>query len=188
MNNPDIEKIIRNKIIQTQRWIEHDLPVVVGNTAVKHFKDNFNQEGFVDNGVHKWPDVKRRDSTSKWYGFNYKGEKRTSVAFSRSKKTGKTYRSKKQKKLNFSSAATRWKILHNSGELKDSIIAQPYFRGVRISSDKAYAEVQNNGGTIRVFGKGSAHIPARPFIGDSKELKEKIDKIVDDGLEKIFKD
>ena len=41
----------------------------IGNEAVRHFKDNFRQEGFVDNGIHKWKEVKRRDPSSRWYEF-----------------------------------------------------------------------------------------------------------------------
>lgn len=104
------------------------------------------------------------------------------------KKTGKSYKAPKQKKLNFSKAATQRKILNGSThELQNSLryIAGP--GQVSIASDKPYAAVQNEGGTIRVFGKGSARLPARPFVGDSKELSDKIDRIIDNKLNQIFK-
>jgi hypothetical protein len=86
------------------RFIQKDAPKIAGKEAVDHFRDSFQNEGFTDANLEKWKDVKRRDATSKWYGFDYKGEKRD-------KKTGKTTKSKKQKQLNFSQAATSRKSL-----------------------------------------------------------------------------
>ena len=57
MQNPDIEKIIIRQVKKANRWCKEKLPDLVGKEAVKHFKDNFRQEGFVDNGLLKWKDV-----------------------------------------------------------------------------------------------------------------------------------
>ena len=186
--NPDIEQIIRHKLEKVSAWAKNDLPRIVGKEAVDHFRDNFNKEGFVDDGLHKWPDVKRRDESSSWYGFDYKGEKRTSYTFKRDKKTGKFFKDRKQKKLNYSKVATQRKILNGpSHELQNSLRYIANSGQVTITSDKPYAAIQNEGGTVRVFGKGSAQLPARPFVGDSKELSDKIDQIIDNKLNQIFK-
>lgn len=186
--HPDIEQIIKRKLEEVNIWAKNDLPRIVGKEAVDHFRENFNKEGFVDNGLHKWPNVKRRDQSSPWYGFDYKGEKRTSYAFKRDKKTGKSIKDKKQIKLNFSKAATQRKILNGSShELQNSLRYIANSGQVTITSDKSYAAIQNDGGTIRIFGKGSARLPARPFVGDSKELSDKIDQIIDNKLDQIFK-
>ena len=152
----------------------------IGNEAVRHFKDNFRQEGFVDNGVHKWKEVKRRDPSSRWYGFEYKGQRRLK---------GK---GKPKQKTNFSQAATQRKILTgSSGELQDSLRykvnpASGANVSVSITSDKPYAVVQNEGGPIKVFGKASTILPARPFIGHSKELDVKIEEIVQEHWESFI--
>lgn len=186
--NPDIEQIIRRKLEEARAWSKNDLPRIAGKEAVDHFRDNFNKEGFVDNGLHKWPNVKRRDPASPWYGFDYKGEKRTSYAFKRNKKTGKTFKDGKQKKLNFSKAATQRKILNGpSHELQDSLRYIADSGRVTITSDKPYAAIQNDGGIVKVFGKDPAQLPARPFVGDSKELSDKIDQIIDNKLNQIFR-
>ncbi len=144
----------------------------IGNEAVRHFKDNFRQEGFVDNGIHKWKEVKRRDPSSRWYGFEYRGQR---------KQKGK---GKPKQKANFSQSATQRRILTgSSGELQDSLRykvnpASGANVSVSITSDKPYAVVQNEGGPIKVFGKASAILPARPFVGHSKELDGKIEGIV----------
>lgn len=87
-------KEIEKKVI---RYVEKDLPRIAGKMAVDEFRENFHRQGFRNNGITRWPDVKRRDKNSPWYGFQYKGEKRTSVRFVRDRKTGKTRRSKTQK-------------------------------------------------------------------------------------------
>lgn len=187
MQNTDMQKYFDRRLKRCQDWARKSLPVMVGREAVSHFKENFNQEGFVDNGLNKWKDVKRRDPSSRWYGFEYKGQKRVSYRFKRDKRTGKTYRAKQQKKLNFSRAATIRKILSGStGELKRSIRYIPGSGKVSITSDKPYAYVQNYGGPIRIFGKKTVMLPPRPFIGDSKKLSGKVGKIIVKGLDKIL--
>lgn len=161
----------------------------IGTEAVRHFKENFRQEGFVNNGLQKWKDVKRRDPASPWYGFEYKGEKRADYPVKRRKRG---QRLKSTKRLNFSPAATRRKILTgSSGELQRSLayrIDQTSADGiaVAITSDKPYAAVQNEGGTIRVFGKAPAMLPARPFVGYSKELNDEIARIIDNEFQKFL--
>lgn len=186
MNN-DIEKAFRKAMKEAERWARDDLPRQVGKTAVDLFRENFTKEGFTDGGVKKWKEVKRRIPQSGWYGFEYKGEKRTAYAFSRDHKTGRTRKAKKQRKLNFSRAATTRKILNGrTHELQDSLRYEPAGGGVAITSDKPYAAVQNDGGNIRVFGKRTVRLAARPFVGPSKELDNQIKGLVDDGLRKIF--
>lgn len=187
MQNTDTQKYFDKLLKKSLDWAKNSLPKIVGREAVSHFKENFDQEGFVDNGLKKWRDVKRRDPSSKWYGFDYKGEKRVSYRFKRDRKTGKTYKAKQQKKLNFSKAATIRKILSGrSGDLKKSIRYIPKPGKVSITSDKPYAYLQNYGGPIKIFGKKTVMLPARQFIGESKELNDKVENIIIEGLDKIL--
>lgn len=186
--NDDIEKILKRKIKEVERWVRDDLPRQAGKTAVDHFRENFVREGFMDGGVKKWKEVKRRMPSSGWYGFEYKEERRNSYTFARNRKTGKTRKAKGQKRLNFSKAATVRKILNGrTHELQDSIRYNVVPQGVEILSDKPYAEVQNNGGDIRVFGRRTVKLPARPFIGHSQELDAKIGDIIEKGMAAILK-
>lgn len=140
----------------------------IGNEAGRHFKDNFRKE------------VKRRDPSSRWYGFEYRGQRR---------QKGK---GKSKQKANFSQAATQRRILTgSSGELQDSLrykvnAASGANVSLSITSDKPYAVVQNEGGPIKVFGKASAILPARPFVGHSKELDGKIEGIIQEHVDTMF--
>ena len=48
--NDDIEKILKRKIKEVERWVRDDLPRQAGKTAVDHFRENFVREGFMDGG------------------------------------------------------------------------------------------------------------------------------------------
>lgn len=168
---PEIEK----KVL---KYIRNDLPRIAGKMAVDEFRENFRRQGFRNNGITPWPDVRRRDKSSPWYGFQYKGERRTSVRYIRDRKTGKTRRSKTQRKLNFSNAATRRGILIGPGaNLMNSIsVRERSPSQVIVGTDLPYAEVHNEGGYIRVFGKAVRKLPKRQFIGESRELMDEIEK------------
>ena len=168
-------KEIEKKVI---RYVEKDLPRIAGKMAVDEFRENFHRQGFRNNGITRWQDVKRRDKNSPWYGFQYKGEKRTSVRFVRDRKTGKTKRSKTQRKLNYSNAATKRGILIGPGaNLKNSITEKERSKDkVVIGSDLPYAAVHNEGGTIKVFGKAVRKLPKRQFLGESRELMDELQK------------
>lgn len=75
------------------------------------------------------------------------------------------------------------KYIREKNEAINNVVPQ----GVEILSDKPYAEVQNNGGDIRVFGRRTAKLPARPFIGHSQELDAKIEDIIEKGMGRILK-
>lgn len=146
-------------------YIKNKAPDVIGTEAVRHFKKSFVDEGFTDESLEKWRDVKRRDPSSPWYGFSYK---------SNSPKPGK-------KKMagtgttNFSPTRTKDKILTGeTNELQNSITYEKKADRVTVRSDKPYSKVQNEGGLAKVFGKAPFNMPARQFIGNSKVLREKI--------------
>ena len=185
---PDVTEMIGQRLKQAVRLIEYDLPRMVGKTARDHFRDNFRQGGFVNGGLHRWKDVKRRDPDSKWYGFEYKAEKRTSYKFKRDSKTGRTRKADKQKQLNFSPTATRRPVLLSKRlELMRSITSRPGRGWVAITTDKPYAGVQNHGGIIKVFGKHPVKLPARPFIGASRDLENEVTRLVRKELDRVFK-
>lgn len=167
----DIEREIK-------RYAHANLPRMAGKMAVDEFRENFHRQGFRNNGLHRWADVKRRDPSSPWYGFQYKGERRTSVRIVRDRKTGKTRRSLSQSKLNFSSAATKRGILIGPGSnlMRSVTVRQATAQRVAIGTDLPYAEVHNEGGYIRVFGKAKVKVPKRQFIGESRELMQAIEK------------
>ncbi len=51
---------LQNIASSVKSAIENELPTVVGRMAVDHFKENFQNEGFTDNSLEPWQEVKRR--------------------------------------------------------------------------------------------------------------------------------
>jgi hypothetical protein len=169
MTIEEYKKLLDKRVKSLERSITTQLLPRMGVEAVNHFKNNFYTQSFDGK---KWKDVKRRDSNSPWYGFEYKGERRTSYSFTRGK-NGKTSKSKTQRKLNFSVAATKRPILTGAtGELGNSLNYHTRGLLVRVYTPKKYGKVQNEGGIIKVFGKATKRLPARPFVGKSKILIE----------------
>lgn len=145
------------KMDALERYVRTTLPTIIGVEAVNHFKESFVKEGFTDKNLSKWEQVKRRENTSPWYGYQY-GKK------------------------GISNAATTRKVLTGvTGDLQNSIQWKLINRGVRVFAATPYAKIQNEGGTIKVFGKASAVLPARKFMGDSHVLRKRIvDELIKD--------
>lgn len=179
---------LRGRLGAINKLLTRDLPTIIGHEAREHFTDNFRRGGFVDGGLKQWPDVKRRDPASPWYGFEYRGERRTSYAFSRDKITGKTYRAKKQKRLNYSEAATKLTPLTSKrNRLMNSLRSRTQAMSAVIYTSIPYAKVHNEGGKAKVFGKRSFTMPRRQFMGHSAELDRQVHTEIDRRIDDIFR-
>jgi phage gpG-like protein len=81
--------------------------------------------------------------------------------------------------------ATRKILIGDTGNLKRSIDKEFVPEGILIYSDTPYASAHNEG--TDNAGRGhSTHIPKRQFIGDSKELDEKVKVIIETRFDKLF--
>jgi len=140
-----------------------DIKTIMGVEAVNHFKKSFQDEGFTDEELVKWEDVKRRNPASEWHGH--------------SGQTGK-----------FSQARTTAKIL--SGETKElqNSISYAYIEGgVRITDAALYASVHNFGEGANVYGRKPFIMKKRQFMGPSKVLGENIENKIVVEIKKILK-
>jgi len=156
MTPQEFAKLIEKKAFEIMQLQKRTLPIIVGSTAKVHFKQNFKEGGFVNNGVHKWKDKKVPNG----YG-----------------------------------------ILHSKRDhLFSSIQSVPGDGEVRIINEVPYAEVHNTGGIQyvrphkRTSKKGNRYnvrdhsyrMPKRQFIGESAELNEKVQNIIETELTKIL--
>jgi len=71
MTLKDFVSELTAKSKETQDLMRRRMPVIVGQLAVSHFKDNFRKSGFVDNGLQPWK-KSRRIGQGKGAGSNYK--------------------------------------------------------------------------------------------------------------------
>lgn len=62
MDIKDFAKLIREKRKELDDLMRRKMPVIVGRRAKDHFQDNFRKGGFVNNGLHPWPKAGRQSS------------------------------------------------------------------------------------------------------------------------------
>lgn len=121
---------------------------IMGIEAENHFKESFQNQGFTDQNLEPWADVKRRNPNSEWYGGG-KGKQ-------------------------FDQARTTAKILVDSNSLYYAIKHEATATGTRVFNMMPYGRVHNFGGMAKIYGKKSFQMLARPFIGPSREAVRKI--------------
>ncbi|MCI6234071.1 MAG: hypothetical protein MR627_03075, partial [Prevotella sp.] len=61
MDARDIEKLVAKAKDDIIKEVNDRLPRKVGVTAVNHFKQNFRDGGWLDNGLHPWKRTRRQD-------------------------------------------------------------------------------------------------------------------------------
>lgn len=133
------------------------IPQAIAREGLNHFRESFKLQRYNEAGSSPWAEVKRRQKTSGWYGFKYGNRK------------------------NFSSAATSRAILFGSGssKLRDSIfIKSATASGVEWASSSDHATIHNQGGKVKVFGRGRGTMPKRQFMGIGTRLKGKIKETI----------
>ncbi|MDX9747405.1 MAG: phage virion morphogenesis protein [Paludibacter sp.] len=168
MTPKEAQQKLRKRLADIERVRNSDVPRIIREEALNHYEQSFQVEGKIDDTVQPWPEVKRRDPKSPWYGFSLGA---TSPRPG-SKKTGK--------KTNFSPTRAQDKILTGeTNELKNSLTGTIKPDRVTISSDKPYSRVHNFGGKAYIFGKKEFTMKARQFIYPSALLNRNIrEKIV----------
>ena len=166
MDLPQFIKGLDAKQREIGHAIKRTLPIKVGRIATDHFKENFRKGGFVNGGLHPWQPAKRQLSGSKRATDNY------------------------------------GTLLSSRKHLFGSIKYIPGDGSVVVRSNLIYAPIHNWGGTIyqqrkrKNAGKGKKSlalpkrvaitIPQRQFLGESKELDDKIHQKIESELEKII--
>lgn len=62
MTPEQFAKMIKQNAAEIRMLTDRILPIRVGAIAKKHFRENFEKGGFVDNGLHEWKPAKRLSS------------------------------------------------------------------------------------------------------------------------------
>ena len=167
-------KTFINQLRRIENVLKKHAPTIIGTEAVNHFTENFDKQSFDGK---KWKDVKRRDPSSSWYGFKLGSKTPLPPTHPKRGSTGKYKKRKVGSATNYSPTARNTPILSSQkSDLENSLSFTSRPGKVVIYSNKPYAKVHNEGASIRVFGKHSAKVPKRPFIGRSRVLDKKIER------------
>lgn len=195
MDAKDIQKRITRLKDDIEREVRERLPRKVGIVAVNHFKQNFRDAGWRDNGLHPWKTTRRQ----KEGGTDAKYTPLTS----RRNHLMRSIQYESQPGQVTVSNPVPYAAIHNEG---GTINTHPSVtkRMRRFAWAKVYA-------LAGVKGKGklpkqlpaaaakwralaltkksklniTAHIPQRQFMGDSRELKQKINTIINESIKRI---
>lgn len=171
MNNNDIARIT----IELNKAVKK-LPFLIGNKAVKMYKQNFQEEGFFGN---KWQDVRRRINSRPG------ADGKRKILTGRTGQLGRSiqFRVEGLKVVIFSDVPYA-KMHNDGGEFTQKIGA--YERTLHY---KAKGSGKNRKPARVVKQKVKAHtrkirMPRRRFIGDSPEIRKMIEQTIATALQK----
>lgn len=180
--------LLQQKAAEINNMVMRTMPIKVGAIAKAHFQDNFRKGGFINNGLHPWKPSKRLGAKGKAARNKYK--------------TLLSSRNHLFSSIRYEPGAGQVKIIndvpyariHNEGgsigiPARTATLA---FRRIKSGKNKGRTRFSQNNEKAHFAQKASigAHtikIPKRQFIGESKELNDKIEAKMTEELTKILK-
>lgn len=195
MDAKDIEKLVAKAKDDILKEVNDRLPRKVGVTAVNHFRQNFRDGGWLDNGLHPWKRTKRQDGKSP-------DAKYAPLTSSRNHLMRSIQASTAPGQVTVENPLPYAAIHNDGGDITTHPTVTARMRkyawhmvyslsGVRrkgklpkelpeeASAWKALALTKKSKITVR------AHIPRRQFMGDSAELRDKVSEIINESIKKI---
>lgn len=195
MDAKNIEKLVRKAKDDIIKEVNDRLPRKVGIIAVNHFKQNFRDGGWQDNGLHPWKRTRRQDSGSHdaKYGPLTSGHNHLMHSIQSTTGPGTVtvenpvpYAAIHNEGGDITTHPTitdrmrkyAWHMVYSlagvngKGKLPKELPAEA-------SKWKGLALTKKKKATVH------ATIPRRQFIGDSAELRIKVNKIINDSIQKI---
>lgn len=161
MTPEQFQQRLKSLKIEFKELTDKYAPTIAGRTAVRLFKQNFQQEGFFGD---KWKEVQRRQSWTRTYKSVKKKHPKDTVRKILSGRTGDLGRS----------------IAYKANTDGSVLI---YTKKESFKSKEPYGRVHNEG---LHAGRGSGFtMPKRQFIGDHPELRQEIIKEIERKLTEI---
>lgn len=148
-------------------YIGSKAPRIVGKMGVDHFRENFDQQGFVNNGVQPWPE--RKTDTGRRILTGETRELENSIDYEAS-----------GGRVSFGSDVVYASIHNRGGKTKAHKIKPRRGKALKFANAKG-DDIMRRG----VNHPGS-NIPKRQFIGHSKELIDKINERVERDITNIL--
>ena len=192
MNIKNLNRELKTKQKELDELVRRKLPVIVGRMAKSHYQENFRRSGFVNDGLHAWPPVKRRNSGDDAASRNKPLLSGRNLLYGSRKYVPSDYRVKVSNDVIYAP-------VHNWGAtLKPTVTpkmrkyawyryykASPKKKGEK-GKRKGSLQVSENSEAAKWKGlaltkktKLSVKIPQRQFLGQSKELDDAIRKEID---------
>ena len=191
----ELERKVERLKQEIEREVYDRLPRKVGIVAVNHFKQNFREGGFVDGGVKQWKRTRRQDGGGTDAKYSPLTSRRDHLMRSIQSEPGRG-------EVTITNPVEYAAIHNEGGTVETSPTVTPKMRKMAWRKCYALAGVKGKGKlpkklpeeaekwrALALTKKSELHIkaniPQRQFIGESKELSEKINTIITDAINKI---
>lgn len=195
MDAKEIQKRIERIKDDIQREVSDRLPRKVAVVAVNHFKQNFRDAGWRDDGLHPWKTTRRQREGGP-------DAKYTPLTSRRDHLMRSIQYSAQPGQVTISNPVPYAAIHNEGGTVNTHPTVTKRMRKFAWAKVYALAGVKGKGKLPKQLSAKaakwralaltkkdklniSAHIPQRQFMGDSKELKLKINKIINESIKRI---
>lgn len=186
MDARDIEELVAKAKDDIIKEVHDRLPRKVGVVAVNHFKQNFRDGGWLDNGLHPWKRTRRQEGNGKDAKYSPLTSRRNHMMRSIQASTSPGQVSIEN--------PVPYAHVHNDGAkipVTKKMKKYAWFKFYSLSGfkkgqkkDNVSPEAEGWKG-LALTKKSSLTIPRRQFMGDSAELREKINKRIRESLDYI---
>lgn len=180
-----IEDVFRRKQKEIETYVKEEFPRKAGKVALDHFRENFDKEGYVDGGLHKWKEPKRKHKRGK-------AATRYKTLHSGRNNLRDSLRSRVEGGKAIIHTDVEYAYIHNYG----GTINHPITRKQRVKAMETH--IRRTGTQHRTknsIWKGLAltprtsytiKMPQRRFIGPGRELKEKLQKMAEKDINNLL--
>lgn len=192
MDAKNIEKHIQHAKKDIEKEVCDRLPRKVGTIAVNHFKQNFRDGGWLDGGRHPWKRTKRQDAGT--------SDARYGPLTSRRNHLMRSIQARPSPGMVSIENPVPYAAMHNDGGDIQTTVTKKMRKyawrmayslaGVKGKGRKLPKELPREaekwkGLALTRKKRLTVHIPQRRFMGDSQELRMKINKTINESLDKI---
>ena len=195
MDARDIEKLVAKAKDDIIKEVHDRLPRKVGVVAVNHFKQNFRDGGWLDNGLHPWKRTRRQEG-------NGKDAKYSPLTSRRNHMMRSIQASTSPGQVTIEDPVPYAAIHNDGGDITTHPTVTQRMRKYAWHMVYSLAGIKGKGKLPKELPKEAekwkglaltrkssitvhAHIPQRQFMGDSAELREKINKRIRESLDYI---
>lgn len=195
MDARDIEKLVAKAKDDIIKEVNDRLPRKVGVTAVNHFKQNFRDGGWLDNGLHPWKRTRRQEG-------NGKDAKYSPLTSRRNHMMRSIQASTSPGQVTIEDPVPYAAIHNDGGDITTHPTVTQRMRKYAWHMVYSLAGIKGKGKLPKELPKEAekwkglaltrkssitvhAHIPQRQFMGDSAELRMKVNKLIKDSIERI---
>ena len=195
MDAKDIQKLAERIKKDVEKEVYDRLPRKVGVTAVNHFKQNFRDGGWLDNGLHPWKRTRRQEG-------NGKDAKYSPLTSRRNHMMRSIQASTSPGQVTIEDPVPYAAIHNDGGDITTHPTVTERMRRYAWHMVYSLAGIKGKGKLPKELPKEAekwkglaltrkssitvhAHIPQRQFMGDSAELRVKVNKLIQDSIQKI---